>query len=78
MFITQVGQFDETIVYVIGENGEVIFNSNNCQMRDFKIIDNHLHATGGKPYYDGRDLILDGHDLLIKYIDNTLIVTEAK
>ena len=46
-------------------------------MQNFKVVDGYLHASGGKVYSDGYDLDVDMKDLLIKFIDNTLIVTYA-
>ncbi len=76
--MTVVGQFNEWIQYALDEEGEVIANNNGAQMRNFKIADGYLHAVGGVPEVNGYELDVVEHDLLIKYIDNTLIITEAK
>ena len=77
VFFTSVGQDWDGIVYAIDENAkEIVVNDNGYQMHDFRIEDGYLHATG----HVFRGLVDDNpdKDLLIKYIDNTLIVTEAK
>ena len=76
LFAMVVGQFYESIWYAIGEQGEIIPNNNNYQMHDFKIVDGYLHASGH--VFCGPEGDCPDKDLLIKYIDNTLIVTEAK
>ena len=79
LFATIVGQFYEGIWYAIGEEGEIGVNVHSeYTMQNFKVVDGYLHATGGKVYSTGYDLDVDMKDLLIKYIDNTLIVTYAK
>ena len=78
LFATVVGQFNEGIWYAIGEQGEIGINNGGYTMQDFKVVDGYLHATGGIPYSNGYDLDVDMKDLLIKFIDNTLIVTYAK
>jgi len=78
LFVTVVGQFNEWIQYALDEEGEVIANNNGAQMRNFKIADGYLHAVGGVPEFNGYELDVVEHDLLIKYIDNTLIVVDAK
>ena len=75
MFFTISGQFAEWIAYVIGEEGVVAVNNNEAQMQDFKIVNGELHATGGVPHSDGYEMVIDNNDLLIKFTDNTLIVT---
>ena len=50
-------------------------------MKNFKLVDGYLHATGSQfcfdtPDYDDKDC--GSKDLIIKYIDNTLIVTSFK
>ena len=77
-FFTSTSQFSDYIAYALGENGNIVVNHNGCQMDNFKIVDGYLHATGGKPVFNGMDFDIAENDLLIKYIDNTLIVTEAK
>lgn len=77
VFFTSVGQDWDGIVYAIDENAkEIVVNDNGYQMHDFRIEDGYLHATG----HVFLGLVDDNpdKDLLIKYIDNTLIVTEAK
>ena len=77
VFFTSVGQDDDGIVYAIDENAkEIVVNGNGYQMHDFKIVDGYIHATG----HVFRGLVDDNpdKDLIIKFLDNTLIVTEAK
>ena len=78
LFATVVGQFNEAIWYAFGEQGEIGVNNGGYTMQDFKVVNGYLHATGGIPYESGYDLDVDMKDLLIKFIDNTLIVTYAK
>lgn len=78
LFVTVNGQFYEGIWYAISEQGEVGINNNEYTMYNFKIVDGYLHAHGGKIYDNGLDLSVEDKDLLIKFIDNTLIVTYAK
>ena len=78
LFVTVIGQFDEWIYYALGEKGEIIANNNHVQMKNFKVIGGYLHATGGSPTTSDYDMYIEKHDLLIKYIDNTLIVVDAK
>lgn len=78
LFVTVVGQFDEWINYALGENGEIVANNNGVQMKQFKVTNGYLHATGGVPIAGDYDMYVNEHDLLIKYIDNTLIVVDAK
>jgi len=74
-FFTHIGQFNELINYALSEKGEVGISSNYCSMSNFKIVDGYLHATGGTEIGFEE---WEEKDLLIKYIDNTLIVTYAK
>lgn len=77
IFFTSVGQDDDGIVYAIDENGkEIVINDNGYQMHGFKIVDGYLHATGH--IFCGLECDNSDKELVIKYIDNTLIVTEAK
>ena len=76
MFFTGVAQDGEMIQYVLGEKGEIIPNNNEYQMNSFKIVDGYLHASGH--IFCGLDGDCPDKDLLIKYIDNTLIVVENK
>ena len=76
IFFTGVAQDGEIIQYVLGEKGEIIPNNNQYQMHNFKIVDGYLHASGH--IFCGLDGNCPDKDLLIKYIDNTLIVTEVK
>ncbi len=78
----------ETITYAIDKTGAPLsINSNSnddptgekngeYQMHDFKIVDGYLHASGH--VFCGLDGDCPDKDLLIKFIDNALIVTEAK
>ena len=76
IFFTQFGQSGASIVYAISKNGEIVPNNNEYQIGDFKIVDGYLHASGH--IFCGPEGNCPDKDLLIKYIDNTLIVTEAK
>ncbi len=74
-FFTVIGQYNEYISYSLSEKGRVGISDNGCTMGKFKVVDGYLHATGGTEigFEEWED-----KDLLIKYIDNTLIVTYAK
>lgn len=76
MFFTTVAQDGEMIAYVVNENGEVVVNNNEYQMNSFKILDGNLHASGH--IFCGLDGYCPDQDLLIKYENNTLIVTKAE
>ncbi len=77
IIFTSVGQDDDGIDYAIDENGkEIVINDNGYQMHGFKIVDGYLHATGH--IFCGLECDISDKELVIKYIDNTLIVTEAK
>lgn len=75
---TNGAQFKEHIGYALSENGSIVVNNNNSQMENFKMIDGYLHAYGGEIYSGEYDLGIKEGDLIIKYIDNTLIVTPFK
>ena len=77
VFTTVGGQIKESIEYALSENGEVVVNNNNSQMDNFRLVNGYLHADGGEVYYD-QDLGIKEEDLIIKFIDNTLIVVPAK
>ena len=76
IFSTGSAQDGEMIEYAIGEkdNG-IIPNNNEYQMHDFKLVDGYLHASGH--IFCGLDGNCPDKDLIIKYIDNTLIVVPA-
>lgn len=76
IFATIMGQDGEHIDFAIGDNGEIVANNNSYQMMDFRINDGYLHASGH--IFCGLDGDCPNKDLIIKYIDNTLIVTVAK
>ena len=77
IFFTTTGNVDETINYAINENGaEITVSDSQYLLHDFKIKNGYLHADGY--VFCGIDCPATAKDLLIKYIDNTLIVTEAK
>ena len=78
LFSTVAGQFYESIMYAIDEQGKIGVGSDDYTMENFKVVDGYLHATGGKIVFGGLDLGVDMKDLLIKYIDNNLIITYAK
>ncbi len=89
IFFTHNAQAGEMISYAYVPYGEIITNNNGYQIDDasFKIVNGYLHAMGA-PFcgVDGPDENASkeekekckDHDLLIKYIDNTLIVVDAK
>ena len=75
LIFTNFGQYGETIGYALSEKGEVGINNNGYAMEKFKIVDGYLHATGSTEIgFEENDI----KDLLIKYMDNTLIVTKTK
>ena len=76
IFFTHGGQDADLIDYAIGETGIIVPNNNEYQIGDFKIVDGYLHASGH--IFCGLEGNCPDKDLLIKYIDNTLIVAEAK
>ena len=76
IIFTSDAQDGEMICYVQGENGEIVANNNEYQMNSFKVVDGYLYAKGH--VFEGVDAGSKDKDLLIKYIDNTLIVTESK
>ena len=78
VMFTNVGQFKESIGYAISEKGEVTINRNDSQMDNFKIVGGYLHATGGGLIESGQNIDWKDVNLIIKFIDNTLIVTESK
>lgn len=78
LFATTAGQFYESINYALGEQGEIGVNNGEFTMQNFKVVNGYLHALGGKIVFGGYDLGVDMEDLLIKFSDNTLIVTYAK
>ena len=78
LFATVTGQYYESVWYAIDEHGEIDISNDEYTMKNFKIVDGYLHATGGKLYSTEYDLMVDMKDLLIKYIDNTLIFTSSK
>ena len=87
IFFTTGGNSDGAICYAINEDGwEIPTNYNGYFVYDskkFRIVDGYLHANGSKFCYDSeveecKSEEYKTRDLLIKYIDNTLIVTEAK
>lgn len=48
------------------------FNNNEYQMQDFKLVDGYVRATGH--VFCGPECAATNENLVIKYIDNTLIV----
>lgn len=81
MFNTGSGQMDEHLDYAIDENGKInVINDKYIQMKDFKVVDGYLHATGCFTKFDeeAHELYCEYKDVIIKYIDNTLVVTENK
>ena len=75
MFATSSSQDGDYIAYVKGEKNEIGINNNEYQMHDFKLVDGYLHASGH--IFCGLDGDCPDKDLIIKYIDNTLIVVPA-
>ena len=75
IYFTVKSQVMENISYALSENGEVGVNTNGCLFENYRNIDGYLHATGGTEVGFER---WDNKDLIIKFIDNTLIVTYAK
>ena len=76
LFVVSPGRDERGISYAISEQGKVAINVNNYYTHDFKLVDGHLHAKGatGSDNYDYSN----EKDLIIKYIDNTLIVTPTE
>lgn len=68
LFVTLESNTGEKIQFVQGEKDEIGINNNRYQMHDFKIVNGYLHA---------KSTNYDSEDLIIKYIDNTLIVVSA-
>lgn len=77
-FATFIGQFGEELFFAFDGKNEMSVNNNYWQFDTFKIKDGHLHATGMMDCFDGSKNCKDNVDLIIKYIDNTLIVTPFK
>lgn len=77
ILFTQQSQDGETFLLGLGNHGlgEVGTNDNEYQMHDFKLVDGYLHASGH--FFCGLDGNCTDKDLIIKYIDNTLIVVPA-
>ena len=84
MFVTGAAQEGELIQYALGENGAITINDNNYSIGNIRLVDGYLHATGhvncmgGYSVDDDIDENCQDKDLLIKYSNNTLTVTEAK
>ena len=79
IFATVTGQFAESIFYAYdGVNYSMVANNNDWQFENFKVKNGYLHATGMKNCFDGSKNCKENVDLIIKYIDNTLIVTPFK
>jgi len=74
IFFTNIGQDGHVIVYAIGENGKIGINNDDYQMNNFRIEDGYLYAEGH--VFCGLDEECSDKKLIIKYIDNTLIVTD--
>ena len=74
IFFTGFGQDGEMIRYFLNEhsNFENGFNNNEYQMQDFKLVDGYVRATGH--VFCGLECDATDKNLVIKYIDNTLIV----
>ena len=73
ILFTQFGQCDTSIHYAIDENGkEIVVNDNGYQFNNLKINNGLLSAKGAVCLSEEPD-----EDLVIKYIDHTLIVTKA-
>ena len=49
-------------------------------MDNFNIVDGYLYAAGGEEYFVPGDGMVSWHDgkVIIKFIDNTIIVSEVK
>lgn len=81
MFLTNPAQMEEYLEYAIDENGKIdIINDNFLQMKDFKIVNSYLHASGcfAKTDEKALELYCEYSDVIIKYADNKLIVTPFK
>ena len=78
IFTTTTGQFGEAILYVFDGENEMFANNNYWQFDSLKLKDGYIHATGMMDCFDGSTKCKDNVDLIIKYIDNTLIVTPFK
>lgn len=82
MFFTRRGFASQKIVYAISApHSEIVANNNSYNISDesFKIVNGYLHGTGSIPCGDSeKDPECRSKDLIIKYIDNTLIVTPYK
>lgn len=77
MFFTGISQDGEMIDYAIDKNGyEIVVNNNQYQVHGFNIVNGYLHTKGH--IFCGLGGNCPDKDLLIKYIDNTLIVIESK
>lgn len=72
IFFTVSGQVAEKIVFVQGENGKIGFNNNEYQMHNFKLTDGYIKTSGH--IFCGLECDTTDKNLVIKYIDNTLIV----
>lgn len=74
IFFTGFGQDGEMIRYFLNEHSNFGngFNDNEYQMQDFKLVDGYVRATGH--VFCGLDCNIINENLVIKYIDNTLIV----
>lgn len=74
ILFTNPGQCQEAIDFVVDENGDNIVVSSSYQIYDLQSKNGYLYAKGmscsGEPY--------PIYDVIIKYIDHTLIVTKVK
>lgn len=80
ILFTHYGQSNEVLSYAISEyGGEIITNFNGYQVHDIMVVNNYLHATGhvfcGE--YESGDHCED-KDIIIKYFDGTLIMSEVE
>ena len=78
LFATIDGQYKETIYYALGENGKISINDNDSQMDNFRIVDGYLRADGGAVQSGGQEISWKEENLIIKFIDNKLVVTSYK
>ncbi len=80
--ITSESQYANYIAYALNEDGWIVVNSNgyNLDENNFKVVDGYLYAKGYEEGYDDKnqEMVYHSIDVIIKYIDNTLIVTKFK
>ena len=77
MFFVTLGQYKGTISYAISDKGNLGINNNDCQMDNFKLKNGYIYAEGGAVILDGPEIGWNEGNVIIKLINNTLIVNEA-